>query len=106
LNAVYSKQRITRLNGENHEYTKMSLISIDRIKITNQVAEVITTVEYEMYEFHDFINEEKLIINLASPKLGLLRWEDVMLKIVNYGLEKDEDWTEKDFYESMGSINK
>jgi hypothetical protein len=106
LNAVYSRERINKLNGENHEYTKMSLISIDRIKITDQVAEVITSVEYKMYEFHGFINEEKLIINLGSPKLGLLRWEDVRLKIVDYSLDKEEDWTEKDFYKLMGSINK
>jgi archaellum component FlaC len=107
LNAVYSKQRITSLNGEGHEYIKMSLVSIDDIKITNQVAEVIASVEYKMYEFQGFINQEKLIINLASPTLGLLRWEDVRLKkIDNYRPDMDENWTEKDFYKSMGSINK
>lgn len=107
LNAVYSRERINKLNGENHEYTKMSLISIDRIKITNQVAEVITSVEYKMYEFHGFINQEKLIINLASPTMGILRWEDIRLKsIKNYSAEMNEDWTERDFYKSMGSINK
>jgi hypothetical protein len=107
LNAVYSKQRITRLNGEGHEYIEMSLVSIDDIKLTNQVAEVIASVEYSMYEFHGFINQEKLIINLASPTLGILRWEDIRLKsIKNYSPDMDEDWTEKDFYKSMGSINK
>ena len=107
LNAVYSKDRINRLSDKGNNLLMMRLISIDRIKITNQVAEVITSVEYEMYEFHGFINEEKLIINLASPKLGLLRWEDVRLKkIENARPDMHENWTERDFYKFWGSLNK
>jgi hypothetical protein len=106
-NAVYSKKRIQNLTGEYHGYYTMRLMSIDQIKITNQVAEIIVTVGYGIYETGGFDNEERLLINLASGRLGLLRWEDLRLKKMEvrneYGID---DFTEKDFYKSMGSINK
>jgi hypothetical protein len=102
LNVVYSKERILAITGEGHEYIKMSLSSIDDIKITNQVAEIITSVEYRMYEAGLFINEEKLTINLASTKPALIKWEDIGVKKFELYGEFIEDASVNTFYELMG----
>jgi hypothetical protein len=106
-NAVYSKEKVENLTGDYHSYFTMRLKSIDQIKITNQVAEIITTVGYGIYETGGFDNEERLLINLSSGRLGLVRWEDIRLKKMDVRYEYGFDtYTERDFYKSMGSLNK
>jgi hypothetical protein len=106
-NSIYSKKRLFNLTGDYHERYNIKLISVDSQKINENIIELITTVEYSIFELGNFQNEEKLIINMNQGNLILNKWEDIKIKKMEVA-EYDglENFKEIDFYKILGSVNK
>jgi hypothetical protein len=108
-NSIYSKDRISILTGTYHDRVHIELIQIDSVKEAKGVLEVYTHVMYGIYETGSFENLEKLIVRKNNDKFAVERWEDCKLKKMHmpnaesYGLQ---NFTERDFYNIVGSINK
>ena len=108
-NSIYSKDRISILTGTYHDRVHIELIQIDSVKEAKGVLEVYTHVMYGIYETGSFENLEKLIVRKNNDKFSVERWEDCKLKKMHmpnaesYGLQ---NFTERDFYNIVGSINK
>jgi hypothetical protein len=108
-NSIYSKDRISILTGPYHDRVHIELIQIDSVKEAKGILEVYTHVMYGIYETGSFENLEKLIIRKTNDKFAVERWEDYKLKKMHmpnaesYGLQ---NFTERDFYKIVGSINK
>lgn len=105
--SIYSKKRVLNLTGDYHDRYNITLVSIDAIESENNIIEVSTTVDYSIDGLGTFQNEEKLSININQGNLILNKWEDIKLKkmeIAEY--EGLENFSEKDFYQDMGSVNK
>ena len=107
VNSIYSKNRISNLTGDYHDRYNIKLLYVDSVKSNKNIIEIITTVEYEIYEVGRFQNEEKLIINVNKGNLTLNKWEDVKVKKMEVAeYEGLENFKEVDFYNMLGSVNK
>jgi hypothetical protein len=105
--SIYSKEKVSNLTGDYHDRFSITLVSIDLIESDNNIIEVSTTVEYSIYELGTFQNEEKLSINIKQGNLIINKWEDIKLKIMEVAeYEGLENFNEKDFYKTIGSVNK
>jgi hypothetical protein len=83
------------------------LVSIDLIESDNNTIEVSTTVEYSVSELGIFLNEEKLSININQGNMIINKWEDRKVKKMEVAkYEGLENFNEKDFYKTIGSVNK
>jgi hypothetical protein len=108
-NSICSKDRISMLTGTYHDRVHIELIQIDSVKEAKGVLEVYTHVMYGIYETGSFENLEKLTVRKTNDKFAVERWEDCKLKKMHmpnaesYGLQ---NFTERDFYNIVGSINK
>jgi hypothetical protein len=106
-NSIYSKDRISNLTGNYHDRYNIRLLSIDSIKIIQNIAKVYTTVEYEIYEIGSFNNKEDLIIAINNSKCILKKWSDIKVKKMKVnGYGDSQNFKEIDFYNAIGSINK
>lgn len=105
--SIYSKERISNLTGDYHDRYSIRLVSIDLIESDNNNIEVSTTVEYSVYELGTFLNEENLSININQGKLIINKWEDRKVKKMEVAeYEGLENFNEKAFYKTIGSVNK
>ena len=108
-NAKYSKKRVSRLTEEYHDRYHIELIQIDSVKENKDIIEVYTNVMYGIYETGSFENVEKLTVSKTNGKFTVERWEDIKLKQKHmpnaqfYGLQ---NFSERDFYFMVGSVNK
>ena len=102
-NSLYSKVRVSNLTGEYHDRYNVKLVSIDLINLDSEI-EIISTVEYGIYECGTFKNLEKLVFNYYQNELKLIKWEDLGVKDYesSYGCIESID----DFYKYLGSLNK
>jgi len=106
-NSIYSKDRISNLTGNYHDRYNIRLLSIDSIKIIQNIAKVYTTVEYEIYEFGSFNNKEDLTISINNSTCILKKWSDIKLKKIKfYEYGDSQNLKEIDFYKAIGSVNK
>jgi hypothetical protein len=109
INSIYSKDRISILTGPYHDRVHIELIQIDSVKEAKGVLEVYTHVMYGIYETGSFENLEKLTVRKTNDKFSVERWEDCKVKKMHmpnaesYGLQ---NFTERDFYNIVGSIIK
>ena len=105
--SIYSKERVSNLTGDYHDKYNITLVSIDLIESDNNTIEVSTTVEYSVSELGTFLNEEKLSININQVNLKINKWEDKKVKKMEVAeYEGLENFNEKDFYKTIGSVNK
>lgn len=108
-NAKYSKKRLSKLTDEYHDRYHIELIQIDSVKEYEDITEVYTNVMYGIYETGSFENLEKLTVRKTNNDLKVERWEDIKVKKMHmpnaqfYGLQ---NFTERDFYYMVGSLNK
>lgn len=108
-NAKYSKKRVSKLTDEYHDRYHIELIQIDSVKENNDIIEVYTNVMYGIYETGSFENLEKLIVRKNESTFKVERWEDIKVKKMHmpnaqfYGLQ---NFSERDFYFMLGSLNK
>lgn len=101
VNSIFSDQRISNLTGEYHDRFNIKLINIDSIKFKTNTIEVLTLVEYEIYELGRFQNEEKLIINVNQGNFKINKWEDVKINTIDI----IEELSEIELYKIIGSMN-
>lgn len=107
INSIYSKKRISNLTGDYHDAYNIKLLSFDSLRLNKNIIELITIVEYQIYEVGTFQNEEKLIININQGNLTLNKWVDLKVKkMVVSEYEGLENFKEVDFYKILGSLNK
>jgi hypothetical protein len=105
--SIFSKLRISNLTGDYHARYNIILLGIDSITENGNNKVAYTTVKYEIYELGTFQNLEKIIINSNQNRLILNKWEDIKLKKMSVAeYEGLENYHEKDFYKTIGSINK
>lgn len=105
--SIYSKERVSNLTGDYHDKYSIALVSIDLIESDNNTIEVSTTVEYSVSELGTFLNEENLSININQGNLIINKWEDRKVKKMEVSeYEGLENFNEKDFYKTIGSVNK
>jgi hypothetical protein len=105
--SIYSKERVSNLTGDYHDRYSIKLVSIDLIESDNNTIEVSTTVEYSVSELGIFLNEEKLSININQGNMIINKWEDRKVKKMEVAkYEGLENFNEKDFYKTIGSVNK
>jgi hypothetical protein len=105
--SIYSKERVSNLTGDYHDRYSIKLVSIDLIESDNNTIEVSTTVEYSVSELGIFLNEEKLSININQVNMIINKWEDRKVKKMEVAkYEGLENFNEKDFYKTIGSVNK
>lgn len=108
-NAKYSKKRVSRLTEEYHDRYHIELIQIDSVKENNELIEVYTNVMYGIYETGSFENLEKLTVRKTESTFKVERWEDIKVKkmhMPNAQFYRLENFTERDFYYMVGSLNK
>lgn len=107
-NSKYSKKRVNLLSDvDYHDRYYIKLQSVQNIQFLNNEFEVKTKVLYEIYGMGTFYNEEKLILQDKDGILKLKEWSDIdIYKMELSEYEGLEDFSKKDFYEMMGSINK
>ncbi len=107
INSIYSKKRVSNLTGDYHDRYSIKLLNFGSLKLNKNVIELITIVEYQIYEVGTFQNEEKLIININQGNLTLNKWEDLKVeKMLVAEYEGLENFKEVDFYKILGSLNK
>ncbi len=107
INSIYSKRRISNLTGDYHDRYGIKLLNFGSFKLNKNIIELITIVEYQIYEVGTFQNEEKLIININQGNLTLNKWEDLKVeKMEVFEIEGLENFKEVDFYKMLGSSNK
>jgi len=105
--SIFSKLRVSNLTGDYHDRYNIILLDIDSITDNGNQKVAYTTVEYGIYELGTFQNLEKLIINSNQNHLILNKWEDIKIKKMSVAeYEGLENYSEKDFYKTIGSINK
>ncbi len=105
--SIFSKLRISNLTGDYHERYNIILLDIDSITENGNNKVAYTTVEYGIYELGTFQNLEKISINSNQNRLILNKWEDIKIKKMSVAeYEGLENYNEKDFYKTIGSINK
>jgi hypothetical protein len=105
--SIYSQLKISNLTGDYHDRYNIRLLSIDSIFEIKNNKVAYTTVEYGIYEVGTFKNLEIIFINSDQNRLTLNKWEDVKIKEMKVaGYEGLETFNEKDFYKTMGSINR
>lgn len=105
--SIFSKLRISNLTGDYHDRYNIILLDIDSITENGNNKVAYTTVEYGIYELGTFQNLEKIIINSNQNRLILNKWEDIKIKKMSVAeYEGLENYNEKDFYKTIGSINK
>jgi plasmid maintenance system killer protein len=105
--SIYSKERVSNLTSDYHDRYSIKLVSIDLIESDNNTIEVSTTVEYSVSELGIFLNEEKLSININQGNMIINKWEDRKVKKMEVAkYEGLENFNEKDFYKTIGSVNK
>lgn len=105
--SIFSQLKISNLTGDYHDRYNIRLLSIDSISEIKKNKVAYTTVEYGIYEVGTFQNLEIIFINSDQNRLTLNKWEDVKIKEMNIaGYEGLETFKEKDFYKTIGSINK
>lgn len=103
----YSQKRVDNLSGYYHDRFHIKLLSIEDIKLGSNEIIVTTKVLYSLYETGSFYNIEQLTIKDNRGLLKLYRWLDVDLyKMDLLGYEGTENFTEEDFYNWLGSLNK
>jgi hypothetical protein len=108
-NAKYSKKRVSRLTEEYHDRYHIELIQIDSVKENNELIEVYTNVMYGIYETGSFENLEKITVRKTESTFKVERWEDIKVKkmhMPNAQFYRLENFTERDFYYMVGSLNK
>ena len=106
--SIFSKKRLENLTGDSyHYYYDIYLESIIEIQEKSGSFEVLTAVEYVMYETGAVINIEKLTIDIEDNKFIVRRWEDVRVKTMEIAeYEGLENYSKNDFYRNIGSVNK
>jgi len=103
----YSQKRVENLSGYYHDRFYIKLLSIEDVKLGSNEIIVTTKVLYSLYETGSFYNIEQLTLKDNRGLLKLYRWLDVDLyKMDLLGYEGTEDFTEENFYNWLGSLNK
>ena len=103
----YSQKRVENLSGDYHDRFHIKLLSIEDVKLGSNEIIVTTKVQYSLYEMGSFYNIEQLTLKDNRGLLKLYRWLDVDLyKMDLLGYGGMENFTEDDFYNSLGSLNK
>ena len=106
-NAVYSDKRIANLSGNLHKQNLVKLIKIESVNVQSDHIIVIANVMYDIYQTGTFYNNELLIIIKVKDQFKLSRWSDVNLqKMELVQNEGTQNFNEKDFYNTIGSLNK
>jgi hypothetical protein len=106
--SVFSKKRLENLTGDDyHYYYDIKLESIIEIQEKSGSFEVLTAVEYGIYETGAVTNIEKLTIDIEDNKFIVRRWEDVRVETMEIAeYEGLENYSKNDFYRQIGSVNK
>lgn len=106
-NAVYSDKRVANLSGNLHKQNLIKLIKIESVNVQSDHFIVIANVMYDIYETGTFYNNELLIIIKVKDQFKLSRWSDINLqKMELVQNERTQNYSEKDFYNTIGSLNK
>lgn len=106
-NAVYSDKRVANLSGNLHKQNLVKLIKIESVNVQSDHIIVIANVMYDIYQTGTFYNNELLIIIKVKDQFKLSRWSDINLqKMELIQNEGTRNYTEKDFYNTIGSLNK
>lgn len=107
-NSNYSKKRVNNLSDPSyHDRYYIELQNIEEIKITSDEILVKTRVLYESYGMGAFYNEELLTLKINRGLIKLYKWSDLRVyKMELSEYEGMENFSESDFYQWMGSINK
>ena len=106
-NAVYSDKRVANLSGNLHKQNLVKLIKIESVNVQSDHIIVIANVMYDIYQTGTFYNNELLIIIKVKDQFKLSRWSDINLqKMELIQNEGTQNYTEKDFYNTIGSLNK
>ena len=106
-NAVYSNKRVEILSGTNNGRYLVKLVKIESVSNEGGSFIVVANVEYDIYETGTFYNNELLLIKKSNGQFKLSKWSDInMQKMVLLPSEGLQNFTEKDFYNIIGSINK
>ncbi len=107
-NSNYSKKRVNNLSDPSyHDRYYIELQNIEEIKITSDEILVKTRVLYASYEMGAFYNEELLTLKIDRGLIKLYKWSDLRVyKMELSEYEGMENFSESDFYQWMGSINK
>lgn len=106
-NAVYSDKRVANLSGNLHKQNLIKLIKIESVNVQSDHFIVIANVMYDIYETGTFYNNELLIIIKVKDQFRLSRWSDINLqKMELVQNERTQNFSEKDFYNTIGSLNK
>ena len=106
--SIFSKKRLENLTGDSyHYYYDVYLESIIEIQEKSGSFEVLTAVEYGIYETGTIMNIEKLTIDIEDNKFIVRRWEDVRVETMEIaGYDGLEDYSKNRFYRDIGSVNK
>ena len=111
--ANYSRKRVENLSDPNyHDRFYIGLEGIDKIIRDGDTFQVYTNVVYGVYEMGNFYNKEVLTLNNKRGWIRLVEWRDLGLSKMDLGDDDRkeafglENFTERDFYKMMGSINK
>lgn len=103
----FSKKRVDNLTGDYNAMYNIELVKIDSINIYSDIVSVYTIVDYYINEVGTFQNVEHLEINNIRGVFSLNKWLDVKVnKMTVQEIEGFENYNDKDFYKSIGSLNK